>query len=275
MTPHADTTQLCGILLHPAGHTLSPVLHARAYEELRLDARYAVFDVRPERLAASFAELRARPFRQLSVSLPHKEAVLALADRVSDAARSIGAVNTLTLSRGQIEADNTDWLGVVRSLEPHGPWKGRTALVVGAGGAARAVVYALRQLGCRVLLTNRTAARAERLARELGAEPGSLEDPYDLLVNATSVGMQPESAGTPVPRAHLRPGTVVFDLVYAPLETRLLREARQSGCTVQDGLDMLVHQAAEQVRLWSGKTPSPAALRRSAEEALADRARRA
>ena len=259
---------LCGIILHPAGHTLSPLLHATAYAELGLEARYHAFDVPLERLSDAVVGMRALGLRQLSVSLPLKEAVLPLADRVSDAARAIGAANTLTRVGEQLVADNTDWIGVLRSLEALGPWRGARALVLGAGGAARAVVYALGQLGANVGVHARTRARAEKLAAELGAELASPDSRCDLLVNATPVGMQPQIDRTPLAAEHLDPAATVFDLVYRPLETRLLREARARGCRTQDGLDMLIHQAVEQVRIWSGRSPTPAHLRAAALAAL-------
>lgn len=264
-------TELCGILLHPAGHTLSPVIHARAYELLGLDARYEVFDVPADALPTTWDRLCARGFRQLSVSIPHKQAVIALADRLSPAAQAIGAANTLTRGPEGIVADNTDWVGIARTLERRGSWRGKRALVVGAGGAARAALYALAQLGCAAAVVNRTPARAAALAADLGARPGDLSEPYDLLLQTTPVGMQPNVDATPVPREHLRAGALVMDAVYAPLETRLLREAREAGCATQDGLDWLVLQATEQIRLWSGRTPDPAPLRAAAETALAAR----
>jgi shikimate dehydrogenase len=244
-------------------------MHRAAYAELGLDAVYLPFDVPPADLAAAVAGARALGFRQLSVSIPHKEAVLALCDRVSEAARAIGAANTLTRVGADLVADNTDWIGVQRALEGLGPWQGKTALVVGAGGAARAVVFALRRLGADVGIANRTRARAERVAADLGARAVDLDAPHELLVNATPVGMHPDAEATPVPAERLRPGVVVFDTVYRPLETRLLREARARGCRTVDGLGMLVHQAVEQIRLWSGRAPDPRTLRRAAEQALA------
>jgi shikimate dehydrogenase len=258
----------CGILLHPAGHTLSPVLHTEAYRELGLRARYEVHDVPPAELPAALRRLAEQGVRQLSVSIPHKEAVLEWAHQRSEAVRAIGAANTLTWREGAIAADNTDWIGFTRAIEGLGPWRGRRATVIGAGGAARAIVYALRQMGCEVALVSRTPARAERLARELGAQLGSLADPCDLLVNATPVGMHPHVSESPVPEHCLRAGSLVFDSVYRPLETRLLREARRRGCRVEDGLGMLVQQAVEQVFLWSGRRPAPERLRAAAERAL-------
>jgi len=255
-------------VLHPAGHTLSPVIHAAAYRALALDATFSVFDVPAARLADTVRELRASGLTQLCVSLPHKEAALALADRVSDEARAIGAANTLTLRAGALEADNTDWIGATRTLEPLGPWAGKAATVLGAGGAARAVVYALGRLGLEVTVVNRTRARAQALIADLGGRVGTLDDPFDLLVNATSVGMSPDVARTPAAAVALRPGATVFDTVYRPLETRLLRDARARGCRVQDGLDMLVQQAVEQIRIWSGRQADPALLRAAALAAL-------
>jgi shikimate dehydrogenase len=263
--------ELCGILLHPAGHTLSPVIHAAAYRLLGLDARYEVFDVPAAELDSAWRALCARGFRQLSVSIPHKQAVIALADRLSPAVRAIGAANTLTRDAEGVVADNTDWVGIARTLERRGSWQGKRALVIGAGGAARAALYALAQLGCSAAVVNRTPERAAALAIDLGARPGRIDEPYDLLLQTTPVGMQPNTDATPVPREHLRPGALVMDAVYAPLETRLLREAREAGCATQDGLDWLVLQAVEQIRLWSGRAPDPAALRAAAEAALAAR----
>jgi shikimate dehydrogenase len=262
---------LCGIVLHPAGHTLSPVIHAAAYAALGLDASFTVFDVPASRLASVVCELRASGVTQLCVSLPHKQAALALADLASDEARAIGAANTLTLRAGELVAENTDWLGVTRTLEPFGPWAGKSATVLGAGGAARAVVYALGRLGLEVTVVNRSRARAEQLVRELGGRVGTLDQPFDLLVNATSVGMSPDVDATPAPAAALRSEATIFDTVYRPLETRLLREARARGCRTQDGLDMLVHQAVEQIRIWSGRTADPALLRQAALEELESR----
>ncbi|MEE8557862.1 MAG: shikimate dehydrogenase [Myxococcota bacterium] len=259
---------VCGVILHPSGHTLSPTLHRAAYEALGIDADFVAFDVSPDRLEKAIDGMRGLGIRQLAVSLPHKERALDLADRATDDARAIGAANTLTLEGDEIVAENTDWIGVVRALEPHGSLEGWRATVVGAGGAARAVVYALRKLGLEIAITGRTPERVESLVAALGGRTGSLDDPYDLLVNATPLGMVPDVESTPAPCGALRRGALVFDTVYRPLETRLLREARERGCRTQDGLDMLVHQAVEQIRIWSGKSPDAGAMRRAAEKVL-------
>ena len=261
-------TARCGIVLHPAGHTLSPVLHETAYRELGLDASFEVWDVQADAFARRVTELRDQGVRQLAVSLPHKESAIALADEASEAVLAIGAANTLTTGHGSLRADNTDWIGVRATLEAAGTWRGARGVVVGAGGAARAAVYALRQLGLEVSVVNRTPARAERLAADLGARVGTLDEEWDLLVQTTPLGMEPRPDASAVPADLLRPGATVLDAVYRPLETRLLREASQRGCRPLDGLDWLVHQAVEQVRLWSGQQPAAATLRRAAEAAL-------
>jgi shikimate dehydrogenase len=259
MRPITPSTALCGILLHPAGHTRSPAMHNAAFEALGIDARYLAFDVAPERIADAIAGARALRIRQLAVSIPHKEAVLPLLDAVDETARRIGAVNTVTLRGDRLEGANTDWLGAVRALEgAGGPLRGKRAVVLGAGGTARAVTYGLLARGAQVTVLNRTAARAEALAKELGAAGGGpLEalagEPYDLLVQTTSVGLRADAS--PIPDEALRAGAVVLDAVYDPLETRLLRAARERRCTPVSGREMLVAQAAEQIRLWTGREP--------------------
>ena len=259
MRPITPATALCGILLHPAGHTRSPAMHNAAFEALGVDARYLAFDVPPARLADAIAGARALRIRQLAVSIPHKEAVLPLLDAVDETARRIGAVNTVTLRGDRLEGANTDWLGAVRALEAAGgPLAGRRAVVLGAGGTARAVTFGLAARGARVTVLNRTPARAEALARELGAvEAGPLSAlgaaAFDVLVNTTSVGLRADAS--PVPAEALRAGALVMDVVYDPPETRLLRDARARGCATVPGRAMLVEQAAEQLRLWTDLEP--------------------
>lgn len=259
----SPATALCGILLHPASHTRSPAMHNAAYAALGLDAVFLAFDVVPERLADAIAGARALGVRQLAVSIPHKQAVLAHLDVVDETARRIGAVNTVTLRDGRLCGSNTDWIGLARALERETALAGRRAVVLGAGGTARAATFALHERGARVSVLNRSVARAEALARELGAEAaGPLERlaglEYDVLVNTTSVGLS--SDASPVPAAALRSGAVVLDAVYDPPETRLLRDARARGARCVGGKWMLVEQAVEQIRLWSGKTPPSEAL---------------
>ena len=261
--PVSARTALCGILLHPAGHTRSPAMHGAAYAALGFDAVYLAFDVPPAGLADAMRGARALGVRQLAISLPHKQAVMAHVDEIEETARRIGAVNTVTRVGDRLVGSNTDWLGAVRALESELPLRGARAVVLGAGGTARAVVFGLLERGARVRVLNRSPERARHLADELGAETaGALGDlarePYDLLVNTTSVGLRVDAS--PVDSGALRAGTVVMDAVYDPERTRLLREAESRGARTVSGRWMLIHQAAEQVRLLTGQEAPLAAL---------------
>lgn len=248
-------TALCGIILHPAGHTRSPAMHNAAYSVLGIDAFFATFDVPENRLADAMRGARALGLRQLSVSIPHKVRVLELVDTVDETAARIGAANTIVREGDQLRAFNTDWIGAVRALEAMRPLEGARAVVLGAGGTARAVVWGLLSRGAHVSVLNRSADRAEALATELGAQrAGPLEVladlPQDVLVNTTSVGMGEDAS--PVPARAIDPKAVVLDAVYAPERTRLLRDAEVRGARTVSGRWMLVHQAVAQLEAWAG-----------------------
>ncbi len=242
----------CGVILHPAGHTRSPAMHRAAYQALGLDGEYHAYDVPPDSLADRMATLRARGVHQLAVSIPHKTTIMPFADEVEDVAREIGAVNTITRVAERFVATNTDWIGALRALERIAPIRGKRAAVLGAGGTARAVVYALRRRECRVSVLNRTRARAEEIVRTLGAErAGDLDDlrrlEPEIVVNTTSVGLGERRS--PVAANAFRPGQIVLDVVYAPERTQLREDAEKSGARTVGGKWMLVHQADEQLRL--------------------------
>jgi shikimate dehydrogenase len=250
-------TALCGIALHPAGHTRSPAMHNAAYAALSIDAIYLAFDVRPAELGDAVAGMRGLGIRQLSVSLPHKEAILGHLDEVDATARRIGAVNTVLRRDGALVGSNTDWLGAVGALERETRLEGKQAVVLGAGGTARAVIYGLCARGARVQVLNRTAEKARALANDLGADgAGGLEElrdlPYDVLVNTTSVGLGEDVS--PIDAEHLGEGGVVLDAVYEPERTRLLRDAEARGARVVSGKWMLVYQAVAQLEAWTGQT---------------------
>ena len=245
-------------------------MHNCAFEALGVDARYLPFDIHPDGLGAAIARARSIGVRQLAVSLPHKVAVMEFLDEVDPVARRIGAVNTVTRDGDRLIGANTDWLGAVKALEARVRLDGKKAVVLGAGGTARAVVYGLQERGATVNVLNRTQARAEQLALALGAagwgELDALEDtPHDVLVNTTSVGLR--SDNSPVPARMLRPDSVVMDAVYDPEHTRLLQDATARGARIIEGKWMLVHQAAEQVRLWTGKQAPVEAMARAFDAA--------
>jgi len=258
--PDPLQTALCGILLHPAGHTRSPAMHRAAYEALGLNAHYQAFDVPADRLGAAVTGVRSLGLRQVAVSIPHKEAMIGLVEEVEEVAARIGAINTVTRVGDRLVGANTDWLGAVRALEQETPIAGRRAVVLGAGGTARAVVFGLRERGAEVFVLNRTRARAETLARDLGAQGfGGLDElaalAPELIVQTTSVGLREDRS--PVDRDALPKGVVALDAVYAPARTRLLADVESRGGHPVAGKWMLVHQAVEQLRLWTRALPDP------------------
>lgn len=263
-------TQLYGIIGDPVEHSLSPAMHNAAFQALGINAVYLA--MRPMHLQEGFHGLRSLGFVGVSVTVPFKVAVMEWLDTVDPVAKAIGAVNTLHFQPaldGSITCHgyNTDWLGANRALAEAIDLTGSTILILGAGGAARAIGFGLRQEGARILLTNRSEAIGRRLADELQAcfiPPAAIADVRaDALVNATSVGMQPHDGAIPIAPDLLDRFTVVMDIVYAPLETRLLKEAATRGCHTIDGLRMLLHQGAAQFRLWTGLEP-PAEVMRTA-----------
>lgn len=257
---------LAGVIGCPVGHSRSPRLHGAWLREYGLAGHYVPLHVEPDDLERVLRAMPAMGFVGANVTIPHKEAALALADYVTPEARAIGAANTLQFVDGRIEADNTDGYGFIANLRDAAPaWDATSgpALVLGAGGAARAVLVALAAAGVpEIRLTNRTRSRADGLAAELAApiavvdwaDRAAAADGVALVVNTTSLGMQGQLS-LDFPASALNAGKVVTDLVYTPLETDLLRDARAQGCTVVDGLGMLLHQAVPGFQRWFGRTP--------------------
>jgi shikimate dehydrogenase len=258
---------LAGVIGHPIAHSRSPALHGYWLRRYGLKGHYIPMDVAPADLRETLALLPRLGFVGLNVTIPHKEAVLQLADVITDRAALIGAANTLIFRRdGRIQADNTDGAGFIANLRqsaPHWTPAAAPAALFGAGGAARAVVAALLEVGVpEIRITNRTRPRAEALRSDFGAklvvvdwvQAGNMLEGAGTVVNTTSLGMtgKPEFR---VPLDALEPTALVTDLVYAPLKTRLLAEAEAMGCHVVDGLGMLLHQAAPGFERWFGHRP--------------------
>jgi shikimate dehydrogenase len=251
---------ICGVLGWPVRHSRSPAMHEAGYAALGLDDwRYQLLPVPPELFEETVRGLPAVGFVGANVTIPHKQAALALADEASPRARAIGAANTLTFgAEGRIHADNTDAPGLIDAL-PFDP-AGATAVVLGAGGSARAVVWALRDAGADVRVWNRTRERGERLCAKLGgqlvdAAPGAA----DLLVNTTSVGLHVDDdpfKALPLDADDLSEYRCVVDLAYTSRPTRLVLAARDAGAEVVDGLEVLVQQGAHSFRRWTGR-PAP------------------
>jgi shikimate dehydrogenase len=258
----SGATRVAGVIGHPVRHSLSPLLHNAAFAALRLDWVYVAFDVADGETAAALTGMRALGIAGLNVTMPHKTAAARLVDDATPAVRMLDAANCVVRTDdGRLVGHNTDGEGFVRSLrDDHGvDPAGARVVVLGAGGAARAVIHALAEAGAvDVAVVNRTPASgavAARLAGHVGrfGEPDDVRR-ADIVVNATPVGMG--DGRVPLDIELLRPGLVVADLVYRPLETPLLAAARVAGATVVDGLGMLVHQAAVAFTLFTGE-PAP------------------
>jgi shikimate dehydrogenase len=255
------------VIGHPIKHSRSPLIHATWLEAHRVAGSYEAFDVAPEALAQFVARIRAGEFAGGNVTIPHKEAVFGLCDSVDPLARTIGAVNTLVReSDGRIHGFNTDFMGFLGNLDQNAPgWSDglRSAIVLGAGGAARAILVALRERGITdIVVLNRTAGKAADLAREIGGPftTGAL-DQFEalapgagLVVNTTSVGMH-DTKFDAIDLALLPEAALVTDIVYVPLVTPLLAEARALGLRTVDGLGMLLHQAVPGFEAWFGVRP--------------------
>lgn len=248
-------SRVYGIVGNPAMHSKSPVIHNAWYAAAGIDAVYLPFETADPELIIEKAELLN--LGGLSVTIPHKQRIIEVAGIVDESVSAIGASNTM-VNRGERgwEAFNTDWLGFLEPLKDYA-LKGRDALVVGAGGAARAVVYALVKEGMNVQIINRTAAKAEALAADFGCSGGGLDsarstEPPFLVVQTTSVGMSPDIDGDPLPDFDFSGVDIVYDLIYTPEKTVFLQRAGEAGCRILNGYRMLKAQAAEQFRLFTG-----------------------
>ena len=275
---------MAAVIGRPVRHSLSPVIHNAAFRALDLDWAYLAFDVAPDGVAAALQGVRGLGIDGLNVTMPHKDAVVPLVDRLAPAAADLGAVNTVVNQAGELVGHNTDgdgFLDAVRRDEGFDP-AGRRCLVVGAGGAARAVVRALSVAGAaEVVVVNRSADRAVTAAAVGGATArvgtGQEADGCDLVVNATPLGMAGVSTldGAPMPLpvdpARLGAGQLVVDLVYEPPRTPFLDAARARGAVGANGLGMLIHQAAHAFRLWTGEEPPLEAMSAAALGELAAR----
>jgi shikimate dehydrogenase len=258
------------VLGHPVAHSRSPAMQNAALEALGLgdEWSYEAIDVEPGEFAARVRELPAAGFVGANVTIPHKGAAFKLADRTSDAAAQIGAANTLSFGDGEIRAENTDASGLLAALPESA--EGKAALVLGAGGSARAAVWALAGQGASVSVWNRTTERADELVRDLAGSRISADQAragdFGLIVNCTAVGMADEDPfeQLPLDPERIDAGVTLIDLVYAGSESRLVRAARERKATTIDGLEILVRQGAESLRIWTGMEPPLEAMRSAA-----------
>lgn len=279
-------TTLFGIIGHPVGHSLSPLLHNTTYKALGLHCNYKAFDVELTSLGAALRNFKALDFSGLNVTIPYKEIIMPLLDGFDDKARDIGAVNTIVMKEGKAIGYNTDVAGVMKSLEPYADgFEGKHALVIGAGGAARAVVYALIKYFdlATITITSRTQQRAQYLVqsfkpfttttvRTLSFLKPALNEAVEeasLIINATPIGMFPNVNASPFHTdIAFRKDHIVMDLIYHPLQTALLKNAHKAGARTISGLEMFLHQGAQAFELWTGETMPLPKVRKVIEKAL-------
>lgn len=279
-------TKVCALIGDPVEHSLSPCFQNAAFKHLNLDFVYVVFTVKAEELKSAVIGLRSLGIHGFNVTMPHKISVIQYLDELSEDAEKIGSVNTVLNRDGRLIGYTTDGIGALNALRGNGVEPaGKKIVILGAGGASRSVSFALAGEAGELVILNRTAKRAETLASDLKRFKGKqvrvryerlgeeelsreLED-ADILINATPVGMVPLENEMPVDEKHLRPDLAVFDLVYNPLETRLLRKAREIGAKTVDGLSMLIHQGAASFEIWTGiEAPIDVMMKAAREELM-------
>jgi shikimate dehydrogenase len=276
-------TKVCAIIGDPVEHTMSPAMHNAAFKKLGLDYVYVSLRVKPGDLAAAVAGLRSFSVAGFNVTIPHKVAILPLLDQLDPAAEKIGAVNTVVNLSGKLVGYNTDAEGFLRALMDHGiEPAGKKIAVIGAGGASRAISYILAEKGANLTIFNRreNLARAESIASMITINLGrdvevlaldSLAEGLknvDILVNTTSVGMAPQAGVSPIPAGLLEGIPVVFDIVYNPRETQLIKDAKKSGAETIGGLEMLAWQGALSFEKWTGQKAPVELMRREAVKML-------
>ncbi len=278
-------TSTVGIIGYPLRHSASPAFQQAAFDHLEIDARYLAWETPPDALAERMESLRGPCLLGANVTVPHKQAVVPFLDDVSQAAQDTGAVNTIVNREGRLTGHNTDVTGFLRALQEDAGFQpqGKRALVLGAGGSARAVVYGLLKEGAgQVTIANRTVERAHRLIDALGSpgnasavllEPAALSDRWDLIVNCTTLGMRhaPGENETPLPSDAIPANSLVYDLVYNPEETPLLQAAANAGARTLGGLPMLIYQGAEAFRLWTGRKAPVEVMFQAARRVLSGR----
>jgi len=248
-------TALYAVIGNPVRHSLSPVMHNRAFSHIGYNAAYLALPV--EDVAGAVSGIRAFGIRGVSVTIPHKVAIMDYLDEIDENAARIGAINTVVNREGVLHGCNTDAWGAVKALTEQSQIAGKTVGIIGAGGAARAIGFGVISERARVIILNRTREKGEKLAKVLGGDfqplTPALRLNCDILINTTPVGMTPDSGMSPIPPKALTKEMVVMDIVYNPLRTKLLQDAEAIGCPTIDGTAMFVYQGALQFELWTGK----------------------
>ncbi len=258
-----ENFKIYGVIGNPISKSMGYLIHNRAFQEIGSPDIYVSFLVNNvEKFFNEFKDF----FAGLSVTMPHKEKILRLMNAVDETAQKIGAVNTVVKEENGWKGANTDCSGAIKALEAEVNLKDKNVLIIGSGGTAKAIGYGVTEKGAKLTVTyNRNKERGEKLAEELNCQLASIRDigdhEFDILINCSPVGMSPHADKTPISNGNLKPGMVVFDSVYNPPETRLLKEARAAGCTVISGVELFINQAVGQFEMWTGKDAPAKAMR--------------
>lgn len=265
-----NPSDLFALFGNPVGHSLSPAMHNAALKEMSINGLYV--PVLVEHLEAAVKGIRGLGLRGVSVTIPFKTKIMKYLDVIDRDSRRIGAVNTVVNRKGRLVGLNTDWQGIVETLSAVMTIRGKSVMILGAGGTARAALFGILKKGGKPFIVNRTAQKGRRLAKEWGCPFYPIEAikniKADCLINTTPVGMFPNMDQSPVNRTLLNNFDVVMDVIYNPLRTTLLKDAEKAGCMILSGLDMFIHQGAEQLKLWTGQEPPREAMRHVVQEAL-------
>jgi len=262
-------TKICLIIGDPVEHSLSPAMHNAGYEALGIDNQFVFLGakVKVEDVGVVIQAMKKMVIHGLTCTIPHKIAVMQYLDEIDETAKKIGAVNTVLNQNGKLIGFNTDWQGVVIPLEKVTKLPGKKVMVIGAGGAARAVVFGLSKRGAKVKIFNRTKENAVKLAKEFNCLSGDLDNQeeikdFDIIVNTTSVGMKPLENKTPISTKFITNKQIVFDIVYVPFETKLLKEAKKRGAKIIHGIEMLLHQGTAQFEIYTDRKAPEEVMRK-------------
>lgn len=276
-------TKIVALIGDPVEHSISPQIHNAAFQEMGLDYVYVTFNVSTSDVKEAMNGIRSLGIKGVNITIPHKIAVLDFMDELHGSASDVGAVNTIKNEDGSLIGFNTDGEGALRALENEiGKVDDKSILLLGAGGAARAILFSLLKAGANVTISNRTASKARNLASSISDKMNFDIDwielkkdklierinDSDILINTTSVGMEPNTGDTLVTADMMTSNLIVNDIVYNPIDTRLLKEAEQAGAKTIDGLDMLTHQGAASFEIWTGNKPPIKVMRKAAVKAI-------
>jgi shikimate dehydrogenase len=265
-----SATSLFAVIGNPVSHSLSPVMHNAAFAHLKYNGVYVAFKVKD--ISNAVCGIKALGIKGVSITIPHKVSVLALLDQLDESAEKIGAANTIVNRQGELIGFNTDCSGAVKALAEKTAIREKKVIIIGAGGAARAIGFGIISAGGRVTIANRSIDKGAKLALDLNSEFKPLSElkqiDGQILINTTPLGMTPNIDDMPVNKNSLKKEMVVMDTVYNPLKTRLLREAESIGCLTVDGLSMFVYQGALQFELWTGKKAPMDVMKKAVQEKL-------